>query len=72
MNGEAQYLHDSELLNEIFAQLERDAIELCINAPMADDEIRRIAAGEARAIRSVQRKLKALLAKTNPKPGAVV
>jgi hypothetical protein len=72
MNGEAQYLHDNELLAEIFATIERDAIELCINAPMDADEIRRCAMGEVRAIRSVQRKLKALLAKTNPKPGAVV
>lgn len=72
MNGEAQYLHDSELLKAIFDELERDAVELCVNCPVGDDETRRAASGEVRAIRSVRRKLKAMLAKTTPRTGAVV
>ena len=72
MTGEAQYLHDSELLATLFDALERDALELCVNCPMGDDETRRIATGEVRAIRSVRRKLKAMLAQTNPRAGIVV
>ena len=67
--GEAEYLLNNELLNEIFAGIERDALELGINASTADDEKRRCAMGEVRAIRSVREKLKALLrVKTNPAP----
>lgn len=73
MNGEAQWLLDNELLNEIFAQIERDAIETAIGAQLGDDDMRRNATGEVRAIRGVRRKLEALLrAKTNPGPTAVV
>jgi hypothetical protein len=72
MSGEAQYLSDNETLNKIFDDLERDAIEICVNCPISDDETRRNASGEVRAIRSVRRKLKALCAKTNPRTGAVV
>lgn len=70
--AEAKYLCDHEGLNEIFDGLERDALELCVNCPVGDDETRREATGEVRAIRSVRRKLKALLAKTTPRTGAVV
>ncbi len=71
MIGEAQYLHDSELLKEIFDRMERDAIELCVHTD--DDETRRITAIEVRTIRSVRQKLKSLCSdKTNLRPGAVV
>jgi len=69
--GEAKYLHDSELLNEIFDKLEANAFEWALGAHFGDDETRRIAIGEVRAIRSVRGKLKAMLS-TNPAPGAVV
>lgn len=72
MNGEAKYLHDSELLNKIFDQIERDAVEAAINAGLGDDETRRNATGEARAIRSVRRKLKVLCAETSPRTDTVV
>lgn len=73
MNGEAKYLLDNELLNKIFDQIERDAIELAIGSKLGDDETRRNAMGEVRAIRSVRWKLKSLAGdKTNPAPGAVV
>jgi len=38
--GEAQFLLDSETVKEIFAQLERDAIETAIGAKLGDDECR--------------------------------
>lgn len=74
MSGEAEYLLRNELLNQIFDELERDAVETAINAKPSDDEMRRVATQEARAIRSVRAKLNALLrAKTNPpRTGAVV
>ena len=72
MNGEAKYLHDSELLNEIFDKMEANAFEWAVGVPFADDESRRIAIAEVRAIRSVRGKLKAMLLATNPAPGAVV
>jgi hypothetical protein len=72
MNGEAQYLLDNELLKEIFDQLERIAIETGINAKIGDDELRRLAASEVRAIRSVRLKLKSLLSdKTNQRTDTV-
>jgi hypothetical protein len=71
--GEAQFLLDSKTVKEIFAQLERDAIETAIGAKLGDDECRRNALGEVRAIRSLKWKLEALVrAKTTPVSRAVV
>lgn len=71
MTGEAQYLHDSELLKEIFDRMESDAVECCIHTD--DDEARRVSAIEVRTIRSVRQKLKSLCGdKTNLRTGAVV
>ena len=70
MNGEAEYLLNNDLLKEIFDKLESDALETAVNAPLIDDETRRIATGEVRAIRSVRRKLKALCAPTIPRTGS--
>jgi hypothetical protein len=72
MNPEAAYLLEHELLKDIFDGLELDALNRAINADPSDDETRRASLGEVRAIQSVRRKLKALCAKTNPTPGAVV
>lgn len=73
MNPEAEYLLNNDLLIEIFARIERDAVEMAVNAPVGDDETRRNATGEVRAIRSVRRKLQALCrAATNPGTDAVV
>lgn len=64
---------DSTTVQEIFAQIERDALETAISAKLDDDECRRCALGEVRAIRSLRRKLEALVrAKTNPGSGTVV
>lgn len=71
--SEAQFLIDSTTVQEIFAQIERDALETAIGAKLDDDECRRCALGEVRAIRSLKRKLEALVrAKTNPGNGTVV
>ena len=71
--SEAQFLIDSTTVQEIFVQLERDALETAIGAKLDDDECRRCALGEVRAIRSLRRKLEALVrAKTNPGNGTVV
>ena len=58
--GEAEYLLDSELLKEIFGQLERDALERAINAKASDDELRRTCTQEVRAIRAVRSQLETL------------
>jgi len=71
MNGEAKYLLDNELLNGIFDRMERDAIELAISARLGDDEMRRTALGEVRAIRSVRQNLRQMLS-NNPAAGVVV
>ena len=59
--GEAEYLLRNELLQETFARIEADALERCVQAPPGDDETRRLAAMQVRAIRSVRQELEALL-----------
>jgi hypothetical protein len=72
MIGQAEYLLNDDLLKQIFAQIERDALETAISAKPGDDETRRNAIGDVRAIRSVRWQLEAILkAKTKPAPGAV-
>ena len=71
MNSEAKYLLNNELLNGIFDRMERDAIELAISARLGDDEMRRTALGEVRAIRSVRQNLRQMLS-NNPAAGVVV
>ena len=59
--AEAEYLLRSELLNETLAGMERDALERAVNAPSADDEMRRIACETVRAIRQFRTELEAQL-----------
>lgn len=69
--GEAEYLLDNQLLQKIFAKLEADALERAVNAQASDDEARRIATQEVRAIRAVQRQLRAFVegeTKAKPRP----
>lgn len=54
---EAAFLLNHPILNAIFSQMERSAIEIAVSAKMGDDELRRSALGEVRAIRSVRQKL---------------
>lgn len=58
--GEAQYLLEHKLLNEIFDKLEHDATERAIHARASDDETRRTSLEEVRAIRHVRAELKTL------------
>ena len=71
--GEAEYLLNSRLLKHIFADIEADALERAVNAKPSDDELRRTATQEVRAIRAVQRQLEVLAkTQTKPKRGPVV
>ena len=71
--GEAEYLLNSELLKEVFADLEASAIERAINAKASDDELRRTSTQEVRAIRAVQGQLRLFLNdKTKAKRSPVV
>jgi hypothetical protein len=57
-NGEAERLLNHPLFNEIFDALESDAMEVAVQAKPSDDETRRTAMNEIRAIRSLRQKLK--------------
>jgi hypothetical protein len=71
--GEAEYLLDSKLLKEVFADLERQATERAITAKASDDSLRRICMAEIRAIRAVQDQLRSFLNdKTKVKRSPVV
>lgn len=56
-SGEALRLLQHPILVALFDEQEKDALERAINAQPGDDETRRTATGEVRAIRSVRRKL---------------
>ncbi len=72
-NGEAERLLNHPLINEIFDELESDAMEIAVHAKPSDDETRRTSMNEVRAIRALRQKLKTLSeGKTIlPKKGAV-
>ena len=72
-NGEAERLLNHPLINEIFDELENDAMEVAVQAKASDDETRRTSMNEIRAIRSLRQKLKTLAeGKTKlPKKGDV-
>jgi len=72
-SGAALELVNSPLLNEILDGFERDAIDAAINAHPSDDETRRVATTEARAIQSLRGKLLSLSKGTTkpPKRGSV-
>lgn len=70
--GAAEYLRDHPLLNEIFDGLEKDATERAIHAKPDDDETRRDALHQVRAIRNVRRELERKASPANPKPRGAV
>lgn len=71
--GEAEYLLDSQLLQKVFADMEREALERAIAAKASDDSLRRTSLAEVRAIRAVQDQLKSHLGdKTKVKRSPVV
>ena len=59
-NGEAERLVEHPIINEIFDELERDAMEMSIQSKASDDETRRTMMNEIRAIRALRQKLKSL------------
>ena len=59
-NGEAERLVRAPLLVELFARLEREALERAVSAAPGDDEGRRLALFEVRALRSLRARLEAL------------
>ena len=70
-SGEAQALLDSELLSQILAELESDAMEKGVNANPSDDETRRVGMTMVRAIRDLKSQLESLAkgrAKRSSKP----
>lgn len=56
----AQAVLDYPLLMELFADLERQAIDACLNAKLTDDETRLAHAIEARTIRSLLSRIRSL------------
>jgi hypothetical protein len=59
--GEADQLLGSALLQETLSQIEAEAMERAVDARSDDDETRRSALCEVRAIRSVRGQLEAIL-----------
>lgn len=74
MRGEAVALLASPLLMKILDGMVNDALERAIAAMPNDDETRRVATTEVRAVRTLKRKLEAAQAAetTPPEPDAVV
>lgn len=56
--AEREYLANHQDLARAFDEVERAVLEAAIAAPLNDDETRRNLMAEARAIRSVRRKLR--------------
>ncbi|GHA15203.1 hypothetical protein GCM10007989_07450 [Devosia pacifica] len=56
----AEAILNVPFFNALFDEIETAAVNHCINAPMNDDETRRNAAAEARAIRKVRARLTSL------------
>lgn len=70
-SGAAQQLLNNALLNEILDDMERSALETAVNAPVSDDEQRRVSTMEVRAIRSLRKQLETRAAGTTKPPSRV-
>ena len=66
----AEQLLTNPLFDVVMDELEQNAINRCINAPMIDDELRGAAAAETRAIRAFRSNCEALLRNNQPRKGA--
>ena len=66
----AQQITASPLYTEIMAQLEADAIDRGVYAPITDNDMRQAAMAEVRAIRAFRQNLEALLQDTPAAKGA--
>ncbi|MBT8152745.1 hypothetical protein KMP13_02300 [Epibacterium ulvae] len=70
-SGVAQQLLNNPLLGTILDDMERAAIEAAVNAPVSDDEQRRVSAMEVRVIRSLRKQLETRAAGTTKPPSRV-
>lgn len=59
----AEQILNNALMAEIMGKLEKEAVDRCVYAPMADHEARQAAAAEVRAIRSFRASVERALAK---------
>jgi hypothetical protein len=66
----AEQLNTNPLLPIILDEVEKTAIERCINAPATDHETRAAFAAEARGVRAFRRNLEASLRDTQPRKDA--
>lgn len=60
----AQGILEYPFFVELWAELEKTAINQCVHAPLNDDDTRRNAAAEVRAIRNVLSRLRSLAGQT--------
>lgn len=56
----AARVNSEPIFDELFDALEREAMELCVGAPLKDDDARSRYAAEARAIRNLRSRLRAI------------
>ena len=66
----AEQILNNALMAEIMGKLEKEAVDRCVYAPMADHEARQAAAAEVRAIRSFRQNCEALLRNNPPRKAA--
>jgi hypothetical protein len=66
----AEQILSNPLVPVILAEIERDAVERGVFAPMTDHEARSAAMAEVRAIRAFRQHLEASLRDTPPRKGA--
>lgn len=59
---DAEQLLGNELLMRVLAQIERDAMETAVSAPLTDHELRASALAEVRAVRSFGSRLHGIIA----------
>jgi len=66
----AEQILNNALMAEIMGKLEKEAVDRCVYAPMADHEARQAAAAEVRAIRSFRQNCEAALRNNPPRKAA--
>ena len=66
----AEQILANPLMAEIMAGLEHNAVELCVNAKLTDNETRAFAAMQVRAIRAFRAECEGLLRNNLPRKGA--
>lgn len=67
-SGDARFLIEHPLMNRLLDEMERNATDSAIHAKYEDHEARQAFCAEARAVRALRSKLKALAEKGIAKP----